>query len=86
MASPPPHTTHWLPAPRLLTPPPEWVALFFFPFLTPTLVLARAVAHLEGVEEVPEGPGVDDVVVHGEEEGDHHAGNPCKEAEGCAED
>lgn len=40
-------------------------------------------AHLEGVEEVPEGPGVDDVVVHGQEEGDHHAGDACTEAEGA---
>lgn len=42
-------------------------------------------AHLEGVEEVPEGPGVDDVVIHGQEEGDDHAGDTCAEAE-AAED
>lgn len=33
--------------------------------------------HLEGVEEVPEGPGVYHVVVHGEEEGDDDTGNAC---------
>lgn len=39
-------------------------------------------AHLEGVEEVPEGPGVDDIVVRGQEEGHHHAGQACEEGEG----
>lgn len=37
----------------------------------------RVPTHLEGVEEVPEGPGVDHVVVHGEEEGDDNAGDTC---------
>lgn len=36
-------------------------------------------AHLEGVEEVPEGPGVDDVVVCAEEEGHQHAGHTCRD-------
>lgn len=33
--------------------------------------------HLEGVEEVPEGPGIYHIVVHGEEEGDDNTGNSC---------
>ena len=33
--------------------------------------------HLEGVEEVPEGPSIYHIVVHGEEEGDDDAGNSC---------
>lgn len=73
----PVHTTAWrgvlgLPP----TPAPEaapWGWLLLPPGLT----------HLEGVEEVPEGPGVDDVVVHGQEEGHHHAGQAWEEAEGC---
>jgi hypothetical protein len=34
------------------------------------------------VEEVPEAPGIDDIVVHGEEEGDHHTSNTCEEEVG----
>lgn len=45
----------------------------------PPLLLQPAAAHLEGVEEVPEGPGVDDVVVRAEEEGHHHAGHACRD-------
>lgn len=37
----------------------------------------QAPTHLEGVEEVPEGPGIYHVVVHGEEEGDDDTGNTC---------
>lgn len=37
----------------------------------------RVLTHLEGVEEVPEGPGVYHVVVHGEEEGDDDTGDAC---------
>lgn len=44
--------------------------------------VAAWAAHLEGVEEVPEGPGVDNVVVRGQEEGHHHAGQACEDAEG----
>lgn len=41
---------------------------------------------MDGVEEVPEAPGIDDIVVHGEEEGDHHTGDACEQAKGQAED
>lgn len=64
-----------------------------FPFLLEVCILSsycswcgQASAHLEGVEEVPEAPGIDDIVVHGEEEGDHHTGNTCGQAEGQAEE
>lgn len=58
-------------------PGPEYSALFYS-------ALDRA--YLEGVEEVPEAPGIDDIVVHGEEEGDHNTGNTCEQAKGQAED
>lgn len=67
-AQPPPHS-RGQPCPPL---PFTWL-----------LLLWRGLAHLEGVEEVPEGPGIDDVVVHGEKEGDHHASDTCREAVGA---
>lgn len=38
------------------------------------------------MEEIPEAPGIDDIVVHGKEEGDHHTSNTCEQAEGHAKD
>lgn len=71
------------PSHHFLVPPlPQSVALSPTPHTCPPRGPARArPAHLERVEEVPEGPGVDDIVVHGQEEGHHHAGHACAEAE-----
>lgn len=45
----------------------------------------QAPTYLERVEEVPEGPGIDHIVVHGEEERDDHTGNTCKWERACGQ-
>lgn len=45
----------------------------------------QAPTYLEGVEEVPESPGINHVVVHGEEEGDDHTGNACRGERVCGQ-